>query len=54
MLDLGCGAGEVDEHPVRSDAHGEPVGPELRVMESIKTALDPAGVFAPGRFVDGL
>jgi glycolate oxidase FAD binding subunit len=29
-----------------------PVGPEVRIMRGIKEALDPAGLFSPGRFVD--
>lgn len=31
-----------------------PVGPEFRLMQGIKAALDPDGLFAPGRFVGGL
>ena len=35
------------------DPWGE-VGPERRLLEGIKRALDPQGVFSPGRFVGGL
>lgn len=31
-----------------------PVGPELRLMQGIKAALDPHGVFSPGCFVGGI
>jgi glycolate oxidase FAD binding subunit len=35
------------------DAWG-PRGPELRLMQSIKTQLDPNGILNPGRFVGGI
>lgn len=35
------------------DPWGAP-GPEFRLLKGIKAALDPAGIFSPGRFVGGL
>jgi len=35
------------------DVWGEP-GPALALMRGVKAALDPAGVFAIGRFVGGI
>jgi glycolate oxidase FAD binding subunit len=30
------------------------MGPELRLMQGVKAAYDPSGVFSPGRFVGGI
>jgi glycolate oxidase FAD binding subunit len=35
------------------DVWGDP-GPGMALMRGVKAAFDPAGLFAPGRFVGGL